>query len=528
MPDGSSMPRRAAARPSAPQWPLDAGITVVLFAGLGGACEGLEDAGCPVAVANNHDDIALAAHQERHPHTRHIRGDIFDVDPLAATRGARVKVLWASPDCFPPGTMVLTRTGYRPIEEIEIGDEVLTHRRRWRRVIQMHCSHKPLLRIKGHGHPGLLVSEEHPFLARRRPHEWQNDIRQYRRVAQPVDWVSAGELGEGWYWAAPTEFPTANVRSIPVYGGRETTITPAVMWLVGRYLADGWTRLTDSRAEIVITCGDAKLEDVRQRLSAWPRVGERCGSDELSWHERHTGTAHQFAANHRGLVEWLRQHFGHGAASKTIPGWALGMSKDLRASLLEGYVAGDGWTHEVCGNPCVDVSTVSKALAFGIKALAASLGKTVTVFHRAAGSGQIQGRAVNVLPAWHLRWRVEAMPSHAETMREDGIEWAPVRSRSETGISSDVFNIAVEEDESYVVEGIIVHNCRDHSVAKGSAPRSPRVRSLAWQVCRWAGTVAPEVIFLECCCCILLLCLCCCILLLFVFGVWMVWGEGLL
>jgi DNA (cytosine-5)-methyltransferase 1 len=93
-----SRPRRAL-RAEAAQWPLDAGITVVLFAGLGGACAGLEDAGCPVAVANNHDEVALAAHAALHPHTRHVRGDIFDVDPIAATHGRRVKLLWASPDC---------------------------------------------------------------------------------------------------------------------------------------------------------------------------------------------------------------------------------------------------------------------------------------------------------------------------------------------------------------------------------------------------------------------------------------------
>ena len=69
------------------QWELDQAITVVLFAGVGGACQGLEEAGCPVHVANNHDDVALAAHAELHPHTRHVRGDIFDVDPLKATGG---------------------------------------------------------------------------------------------------------------------------------------------------------------------------------------------------------------------------------------------------------------------------------------------------------------------------------------------------------------------------------------------------------------------------------------------------------
>ncbi|MEO0035377.1 MAG: hypothetical protein RLZZ501_1400, partial [Pseudomonadota bacterium] len=45
-------------------------------------------------------------------------------------------------------------------------------------------------------------------------------------------------------------------------------------------------------------------------------------------------------------------------------------------------------------------------------------------------------------------------------------------------------------------------DCRDHSVAKGGAPRSPRVRSMPWQVCRWVGVLrrhhlGPEVVYLE-------------------------------
>lgn len=89
----------SSALPKTQQWALDDAITVVLFAGLGGACQGLEEAGMPVNVANNHDEVAIAAHQALHPHTKHIRGDIFDVDPIEATGGRRVKVLWASPDC---------------------------------------------------------------------------------------------------------------------------------------------------------------------------------------------------------------------------------------------------------------------------------------------------------------------------------------------------------------------------------------------------------------------------------------------
>jgi DNA (cytosine-5)-methyltransferase 1 len=40
-------------------------------------------------------------------------------------------------------------------------------------------------------------------------------------------------------------------------------------------------------------------------------------------------------------------------------------------------------------------------------------------------------------------------------------------------------------------------DCTHFSVAKGGKPVSKRRRSLAWIVCRWAGTVRPEVITLE-------------------------------
>lgn len=78
---------------------LDNRMTVVLFAGMGGGCDGLEDAGFHVHLAINHDPVAIAVHQARHPHTRHLRTDVFEVCPREATKGRGVRVLHASPDC---------------------------------------------------------------------------------------------------------------------------------------------------------------------------------------------------------------------------------------------------------------------------------------------------------------------------------------------------------------------------------------------------------------------------------------------
>src|SRR4051812_6228175 len=78
---------------------LDNRMTIALFAGMGGACDGLEDAGFHVHLAINHDALAVAVHEKRHPYTRHLRCDVFEVDPRAATRGRGVRLLHASPDC---------------------------------------------------------------------------------------------------------------------------------------------------------------------------------------------------------------------------------------------------------------------------------------------------------------------------------------------------------------------------------------------------------------------------------------------
>lgn len=70
------------------------------FAGGGGASTGIAQAlGRHVDIAVNHDGAALAAHAANHPETRHLCGDVFDVDPLQVTGGQPVGLAWFSPDC---------------------------------------------------------------------------------------------------------------------------------------------------------------------------------------------------------------------------------------------------------------------------------------------------------------------------------------------------------------------------------------------------------------------------------------------
>ncbi|WP_044872007.1 DNA cytosine methyltransferase [Pseudomonas sp. LFM046] len=74
-------------------------LYVDLFAGAGGASSGGARVYRDPDIAINHNPIAIAVHRANHKNTRHYITDVFEVDPLEATGGQPVGILWASPDC---------------------------------------------------------------------------------------------------------------------------------------------------------------------------------------------------------------------------------------------------------------------------------------------------------------------------------------------------------------------------------------------------------------------------------------------
>lgn len=76
------------------------GLVVDNFAGGGGASTGIEAAlGRAVDIAINHDADAIRMHEVNHPGTRHIRNNIWQIDPREVTGGRPVDLAWFSPDC---------------------------------------------------------------------------------------------------------------------------------------------------------------------------------------------------------------------------------------------------------------------------------------------------------------------------------------------------------------------------------------------------------------------------------------------
>lgn len=87
----------------APATPVSLGeheLIVDSFAGGGGASLGIEMAlGRSPDIAINHDAEVIALHAANHPTTKHYQENVWQVDPLEATQGRPVGLMWLSPDC---------------------------------------------------------------------------------------------------------------------------------------------------------------------------------------------------------------------------------------------------------------------------------------------------------------------------------------------------------------------------------------------------------------------------------------------
>src|SRR5690606_8537825 len=82
-------------------------------------------------------------------------------------------------NCMPPEQEILTADGYRPLGDVQVGDLVVTHRNRLRRVLHRfeRETEEPLYIVKTRklGFDNLRLTGEHKVLAIRS--EWVNKHR---------------------------------------------------------------------------------------------------------------------------------------------------------------------------------------------------------------------------------------------------------------------------------------------------------------------------------------------------------------
>lgn len=437
---------------------------------------------------------------------REIAKIVLEINPEVAVVPAH---------CVLPDTLVHTKESFlTPIKNIKKGDHVLTHNNRWRKVQEIitHGHTGKLYKIQPYYFRGGLSSTaEHPFYAikTKKNCHWSKGIckpshkddpecrDKYYKNYQPA-WIKAEDLERGDILIYPRfkgafanhgiimmkdtlKLPNlffkdgrvkiARTRSLPIHSS--IPLTKEFCRLMGYYLAEGYTNGVNARGAIGFTFRRDEVEYIDEVVSSmrdilgfsgkpiFRELGEN--GTEITFHSK---LLYEFFAN-----TFYGEAKRHIAATKSMPYWALGLRPEFQVEILRGWWRGDtGYT-------------VSRTLMNQMKVVMLRLGILPSIRedapekHKWRGKHQYDGRVITARSTLyhfnHLTFfedqfhllddpefkRFNSRRPQRYGWLDDQYVYLPIRDINSENFNGEVFNLEVEDDNSYVTEFAVVHNC---------------------------------------------------------------------
>lgn len=298
--------------------------------------------------------------------------------------------------CFPKGTGVATETGYKDIESVKIGDFVLTHEGRYREVTAvMKRTVFHSTTLFAYGWDALTSTLNHPYYVK-------------PSIEAEPRWVFAEDIKAGWYVShLLTILPSDSISE------EERKLA----YLTG----------------VLVQCSTSTLNKEREASHLVPYTDENLLTllEEVKAVVVKSGT--HLMVTHSTL-SLLVDSFGESKWSRFIP---EEIHRKPRA-WQEAFIAG-----VTSHSPCCTIH--SKHLAHGIARMLNNLNPDTDV---------------SITSPAYSEWAVNVAPQ-GQTHHDGSYIWTPVTKvwvKPEAG-SMEVFDITVDEDESFIADGFVVHNC---------------------------------------------------------------------
>lgn len=400
----------------------------------------------------------------------------FERTMIVVEEGAEVHYVEG---CFVAGTMIVTEKGENQIERIQMNDSVLSHSGRYQNVnyIQKRKFTGDLYQIQYYGDStrDIKVTEEHPLLTvKRRSKNDRNKI--WKR-----EWLKPTEIQKGDYLSIPIDKKLVVKQQrefvIKKWVGRKIGYIKEIIIvntdhdffrLVGYYLAEG-SISSGSYLNFSFSIHEKHyIEDVKKLVNnvfGFDRSHENI-------HRENNGITVVF--NSVRLCR-IFEKFGKKSYLKRIPEWMLWEDIGKQRELVVGWFRGDGnyysKKHKSGYKEAFRINTTSDLLA---RQMGQVLRRLEIPSFINIQEGDNQGRkamyTVGITGEWMHRFgeivnikilRTVHGKARASMFGCDGdYIYVPIKNIISNSVSDlDVYNFGVEEDESYVANGIVAHNC---------------------------------------------------------------------
>ena len=422
-------------------------------------------------------------------------------------------------NCMPPEQEILTEDGYKPIADVHVGDYVVTHRNRLRKVLHKFERETEeelyIIKPKKVGYDDLRVTGEHKVYIIRS--EWVNSHRDRDglRLKEEPQWIPAKELKPGDYVAVAYDGDirakeiirlsdyigesalgveeieyaetailtphsayevdgdhlikaTAHADGTIITGKRplplnnELIIDEDLCYLFGRWLGDGCVvhrTGTDIPSGIKIVFSLEELADAEEIAEIFEAKFGISADIKFSSTKRW----YDLWVNSMPVGEFFKAFLGYYSHSKRIPQALMRLSNRQTKSLLRGLFKADGY---ISGS-YIGILLSNRELTAQMHQLLLRLGYFFSIKENTHKNGRT--------PAY----RLTATGSEADDLFEyffdttspersrnlsayieyDNLRWVRINEIGIEDYSGLVLDVEVEEDHSFVSAGVVVSNC---------------------------------------------------------------------
>jgi len=373
-----------------------------------------------------------------------------------------------SMSCFPAGTLIRTRWGFVPIEQIKRGTEVLTHRGRFRRAGNRSVRKVDELMVvafKGFGADTLRATPNHPVYAARFEDLPKGSHKERDRVSKSFRRAHRGELHEQLSWVPAGELTDLHYAAVPIRHevGADVSIREARLW--GYYLAEGSVCAFNgdkaSCTQFTVHKNDALRAEIHE-LADWGKVNDR--------EHNLTPVARQLTCTGTQIAEQLRQDVGR-ASGKHVPEAVFAAAYSAKLAFVAAWFNADGWQDDAGLH--WSMASSGRMRSLDLQQLLASMGIPASVYSidHLVDRGIIKNKeyeyVVNVSNGFS---DVFANVSKAAVIKKRTCPMSvfisgdylmvPVKSVHREHGQFDVYNFSVEDDESYTAAHLAMHNCK--------------------------------------------------------------------
>ena len=421
--------------------------------------------------------------------------------------GGTMEWVDANLGCLAQGSTVITPEGIKLIEELEVGERVLSYDETsgqlcFRRVLARRFSgHQPVHTVSV-GERKLRVTANHPFYSYTYDAETPKKLGRYRlgyvradHLREAIVPCASLDYGKPYRLLKPTlvtEFSSRNQYADGLVMTRELQprmtdmefTTDDIMWLFGYWLGDGDIQVKEGKTEGVIRWAKVGFstpvaDRARDRLMSTMAMvidapsAERADGRHVFWCSKE-------------LAEFFRMNgFACGARDKRVPQWVWSLPESQRLAFVAGYLDADGYVQKPRR---FALKSANRPLLEDVASLLVTLGitsrlytefdepKSVTIMgvecvahgaHRLV-CPQDERLLPYLSPA--LRQRAEECPpvqfEYHRSIGRSNIELPDAVQVAEVGVSGPsieavpTWDIEVEETGNFVSQGFIVHNSK--------------------------------------------------------------------